>query len=218
MKNRVLIALTLFTLLSTISLNQKIVLSKFKLNKIEIENTFLLKEKEIQKILSPIKGKNLIFLSYSEIKRELKKNDFIESFSIKKKYPDTLKIKIIEKKPIAILLNKKNKFYISDKIDLIKFKDIKKFDNLPYVLGNKDEFKILYINLKKIKFPLNSIQKFILYDSKRWDLETKDKKIIKLPKKNYNKSLENFLNLKNKNNFKKYIVFDYRIENQLILK
>ena len=218
MKNRVLIALTLLTLLSTISLNQKIVLSKFKLNKIEIENTFLLKEKEIQKILSPIKGKNLIFLSYSEIKRELKKNDFIESFSIKKKYPDTLKIKIIEKKPIAILLNKKNKFYISDKIDLIKFKDIKKFNNLPYVLGNKDEFKILYINLKKIKFPLNSIQKFILYDSKRWDLETKDKKIIKLPKKNYNKSLENFLNLKNKNNFKKYIVFDYRIENQLILK
>ena len=85
MKNRVLIALTLLTLLSTISLNQKIVLSKFKLNKIEIENTFLLKEKEIQKILSPIKGKNLIFLSYSEIKRELKKNDFIESFSIKKK-------------------------------------------------------------------------------------------------------------------------------------
>ena len=218
MKNRVLIALTLLTLLSTISLNQKIVLSKFKLNKIEIENTFLLKEKEIQKILSPIKGKNLIFLSYSEIKRELKKNDFIESFSIKKKYPDTLKIKIIEKKPIAILLNKKNKFYISDKIDLIKFKDIKKFNNLPYVLGNKDEFKILYINLKKIEFPLNSIQKFILYDSKRWDLETKDKKIIKLPKKNYNKSLENFLNLKNKNNFKKYIVFDYRIENQLILK
>ena len=218
MKNRVLIALTLLTLLSTISLNQKIVLSKFKLNKIEIENTFLIKEKEIQKILSPIKGKNLIFLSYSEIKRELQKNDFIESFSIKKKFPDTIKIKIIEKKPIAILLNKKNKFYISDKIDLIKFKDIKKFDNLPYVLGNKDEFKILYINLKKIKFPLNSIQKFILYDSKRWDLETKDKKIIKLPKKNYNKSLENFLNLKNKNNFKKYIVFDYRIENQLILK
>ena len=166
MKNKVLIALTLLTLLSTISLNQKIVLSKFKLNKIEIENTFLLKEKEIQKILSPIKGKNLIFLSYSEIKRELKKNDFIESFSIKKKYPDTLKIKIIEKKPIAILLNKKNKFYISDKIDLIKFKDIKKFNNLPYVLGNKDEFKILYINLKKIEFPLNSIQKFILFDSK----------------------------------------------------
>ena len=218
MKNRFLIALTLLTLLSTISLNQKIVLSKFKLNKIEIENTFLLKEKEIQNILTPIKNKNLIFLSYSEIKRELMKNDFIESFSIKKKYPDTLKIKIIEKKPIAILLNNKNKFYISEKIDLIKFKDIKKFDNLPYVLGNKNEFKILHVNLKKIKFPLNSIQKFILYDSKRWDLETKDKKIIKLPKKNYNKSLENYLNLINKNNFKKYIVFDYRIENQLILK
>ena len=57
MKNRVLIALTLFTLLSTISLNQKIVLSKFKLNKIEIENTFLIKEKEIQKYFHLLKVK-----------------------------------------------------------------------------------------------------------------------------------------------------------------
>ena len=35
-------------------------------------------------------------------------NDFIESFQMKKKYPNTLKIKINEKKPIAILINKKN--------------------------------------------------------------------------------------------------------------
>ena len=35
---------------------------------------------------------------------------FIESFNIKKKYPNTLKIKIYEKKPIAILLKNQNKF------------------------------------------------------------------------------------------------------------
>jgi hypothetical protein len=52
----------------------------------------------------------------------------------------------------------------------------------------------------------------------RWDIETIDKKIIKLPKINYTDSLENYLNLKGKNNFRKYSVFDYRIKNQLILK
>ena len=49
-------------------------------------------------------------------------------------------------------------------------------------------------------------------------LETLNDKVIKLPSKNYNKSLKNFLNLVDKSAFKKYKVFDYRIKDQLILK
>ena len=44
------------------------------------------------------------------------------------------------------------------------------------------------------------------------------KQIIKLPVKNYTKSLKNFMSIKEKKNFDKYKVFDYRINNQLILK
>ena len=47
---------------------------------------------------------------------------------------------------------------------------------------------------------------------------SKDKIVIKLPPENYMKSLKNYLVLRNKQNFKKYTVFDYRINNQLILK
>ena len=145
-------------------------------------------------------------------------NSFIESFEIKKKYPDTLKISIFEKKPIAVLFNKKERYYLSDKIDLIEYKEMKNFRNLPIVVGNKKQFKIFYDDLKKIQFPFSEIKKFTLYESNRWDLETTDEKEIKLPSKNYLKKLENYLDLINKNNFKKYKVFDYRIENQLILK
>ena len=81
-----------------------------------------------------------------------------------------------------------------------------------------DEFKIFYDNLKKVNFPLDTIKKYTLYENNRWDLKTKDNKVIKLPSKNYKKSLENFLKLKSKNNLKKYELFDYRISNQLILK
>ena len=42
--------------------------------------------------------------------------------------------------------------------------------------------------------------------------------LIKLPAENYEKSLKNFLGLKDHNNFYKYKVFDYRIQDQLILK
>ena len=89
---------------------------------------------------------------------------------------------------------------------------------MPYIFGNKENFKIIYDDLKKINFPLNLVKKFIFYDSNRWDLETIDKKIVKLPNKNYTQSLENFLKIKDKKRFKNYKVFDYRLEKQLILK
>ena len=72
--------------------------------------------------------------------------------------------------------------------------------------------------MEKINFPLEIIKKYYLYETKRWDLETQNKKIIKLPIKNYIESLENFVNFKKDKNFKKYNVFDYRMNNQLILK
>ena len=218
MKKRLVIASFLLILLSTISSEQSFVISKFNLKKIKIENNFLLKESDIKNLLIPFYDKNLIFLKNIEIQQALMQNSFIESFKIKKKYPSTLKIKIFEKKPIAVLFDKKNKFYLSEKIDLIQFKDIPNYQNLPYIYGNKDDFKIFYNNLKKTNFPLDTIKKYILHETNRWDLETKNNKIIKLPSKNYINSLESYLNLKNKNDFGKYELFDYRIRNQLILK
>ena len=129
-----------------------------------------------------------------------------------------MKIKIFEKKPIAVLLNKKKIFYLSDKVDYIEFDKNYDIKDLPYVFGTKEMFKILYNDLKKEDFPISSVKKFTLYESKRWDIETIDKKTIKLPAKNYLASLRNFMNIMHKKEFKKYKVFDYRIKDQLILK
>ena len=218
MKKQLVIAFILFTLLTTITFKEKIIISQLNIKEIIVENNSLVKKKDVKKLLISIYNKNLIFLDNKEIEKALTQNSFIETFDVKKKYPQTLKIRIFEKKPIAILLNKKNKFYLSDKIELIEFKNIKKYQDLPYVFGNRDEFKIFYNNLKKINFPFDLITKYTLYETKRWDLETTDKIVIKLHSKNYLKNIKNYLNSKNKQNFKKYKIFDYRIDNQLILK
>ena len=218
MKRRTIIAVVLLILLTTITSQQKIVISKFNITTIKIENNFLLQKKDIKQLLLPIYNKNLIFLKNKEIEIALTQNSLVESFIIKKIYPNTLKIEIFEKKPIAILLNKKSKFYLSEKIDLIEFINLENFKNLPYVFGNKDDFKIFYDDLIKINFPTDKIKKYTLYETNRWDIETTDKKIIKLPNKDYIESLQSYLDLKNKSEFKKYDVFDYRINNQLILR
>ena len=217
MKKRILIAAVLFIMFSTITLQHRIIISKFNLQEIIIENNILLLDKDIKKLLEPLYNKNLLFLKNKDIEKVLMQSSLIRGFKGKKKYPNTLKIKIFEKKLIAILIKKKGKFYLSKNIDLIEFKKLSNFQNLPFVFGNEKQFKVFYKDLNKIKFPLDQITKYELFDTNRWDLETFDKKIIRLPSKNYIKSLENYLEIKNKSNFKKYKVFDYRINNQLIL-
>ncbi len=218
MKKSILISVSLLILLTSITFQQKITISEFNLNKILIENNFILKEAEIQKLLDPIYNRNLIFLQNKEIEALLTQNTFIGGFKVQKKYPSTLIIRIFEKKPIAILYNKKNKYYLSENIDLIEYKKLSNYQNLPSIFGNRNQFKILYKNLDKINFPHKIIKKYSLYEINRWDLETISGQTIKLPAKNYIKSLENYLELNGKNNLKNYKVFDYRIESQLILK
>ncbi len=61
MKKRLVIALSLLILLTTINLRQSFVISKFNLKKIIIENNLLIKEKDIKNLLIPFYNKNLIF-------------------------------------------------------------------------------------------------------------------------------------------------------------
>ena len=218
MKKRTVIALILFILLTTIIPPQKFTISKFNLKKIIIKNNNLISEKDIKKSLLRVYDKNLLILDSKEIENILKQNSYIQGFRIKKKYPDTLIIKIFEKRPIAILFKKKNKFYLSENMDLIKFYEFQTLQDLPYVFGDEKKFKVLYKNLKKINFPLDQIKKFILFETNRWDLETLSKRTIRLPAENYLKSLKNYKEIKNKKDFTKYKVFDYRIKDQLILR
>ena len=76
----------------------------------------------------------------------------------------------------------------------------------------------MYGNLIKINFPTEKILSYRYFKANRWDIEMIDKKILKLPEKNYTESLTSFMKIKDKSNFKKYKIFDYRLNNQLVLK
>jgi len=218
MKKRLVIALILLILFSTYIPQKLFLINKFNIEKIEVENNSILKDDEIKEALAFLYHTNLFFLNTSNIEKKLKKKTFLESFEIKKIYPNILKVKIFEKKPIFILQHNEEKFYINKNIDLINYLDLEEYKKLPIIFGDKKNFEILYKNLKKIDFPFYLIKNYYLFDLNRWDLETYEKKIIKLPPENYNKSLKNFMILREKNNFDKYKLFDYRISNQLILK
>lgn len=210
--------MVLILLLSTYSIQDNFKFnSKLNIKELIIENNFHLREKKIKEKLSFLYDRNLFFLRANDLEKKLNEIDFIESFEIKKIYPNKIKIKIFEKKPVAILINKRKKTYFTNKGDLINFFDSKIYEELPLIFGDKENFKIFYQELKKIDFPIHEIEKFYFFKSKRWDIVTKNKKLIRLPVKNYMQSLKNFIDIKDLENFKKYKTFDYRISKQLIL-
>ncbi len=219
MKNRLLLALVFFLLLSTYKIQNNFNFNNYlKIKEISIENNKILNSAEVRNELSFLYEKNLFFLKNKNVKKEIKKNSFVDSFEIKKIYPNKIIIKIFEKKPVAILQDKKKKYYFTEKDEIIKFIEIKKYSDLPLVFGNKDNFSLFYQNLKKINFPIYKVKSFYFFESNRWDLITKKNQTVKLPNNDYLDSLNNFLKLEINKNFEKYKIFDYRINNQLILR
>ena len=218
MKKRVLFASIIFIFLSTYTSKINNSLDRnIKIEKITIENNKILDDQTIKKKISFLYEENLFFLNNKKIISKLQELDFIDSIEIKKIYPNQIKVKIFEKQLIAIIQNKKEKNYYTNK-GLINYKKLNGFEDLPVVFGDNKSFEIFYNDLEKIDFPISDIKKFYLYESKRWDIITLENQIIKLPIKNYDLSLKNFIKLKNQTNFRKYKTFDYRINDQLILK
>ena len=218
MKKSLFGLIILFILLTTYTPKFEFILnSDLYIQKIEIENNSIVESDKIKRKLSFLYKENLFFLNFEDIEKNLKNETFIESFSIKKIYPNTLKIIIVEKKPIAILHNKKEKFYISSKGNLINFIDINIYNDLPTVFGDGENFYSLYQDLQNIRFPFEMIKSYYFFESGRWDLVMQDNKVIKLPIEDYLSSLKNFMLSKTNSNFNKYKIFDYRIKDQLIL-
>ncbi len=218
MKKSLLGLIILFILLTTYTPKFNFIInSNLYIQKIKVENNSIIESDEIKKKLSFLYKENLFFLNIKDIEENLKSETFIESFSIKKIYPSTLKLIIVEKIPIAVLQNKKKKFYISNKGDLINFINIEIYDDLPTVFGNGENFYSLYQELQNIEFPVEMIRSFYFFESGRWDLIMHDDKVLKLPINNYLLSLKNFMLSKDNSNFNNYKIFDYRIKDQLIL-
>jgi cell division septal protein FtsQ len=190
----------------------------FPIKKIVIVNSVATNLSKFKSDLRFLINSSLFFLNEEKILITISSYDFISSVQIKKIYPNTLKVIIFEKIPVATKIIDKRKFYVTKDMEKINFIDLKAYENLPSIFGNYRNFNSFYDNLKKNNFKMKKIKAFYYFDVGRWDIVLKNETIIKLPEKNYLDLLPKINLMLDDSDFFKYKIFDFRIKNQLILK
>tara|TARA_B100000035_G_C20968008_1_gene539690 strand:- start:178 stop:849 length:672 start_codon:yes stop_codon:yes gene_type:complete len=213
---KVVIYLCLFFLLVTVNSNLISNLKLPKIEKVEISGFNLNQSNELKDVIKNLKSKNIFFINKSKTKKIFFSENIVEELSIFKNYPSTLIIDIKKTKLLALTNKDGEDYFIGKNGKLIKKNE--SILKLPYIFGDLDinEFLKLKDNIDKSNFKFKQISNLYYYKSKRWDIETIQGYLIKLPKENVSDTLNLFDRLHKEKNFNKRII-DFRQKGQIIL-
>ena len=191
-----------------------------KINNIIILNNHIIDDKKIEENLKKIYGKNIIFVNKSDIDKSLTSVEFLDKFEVKKKYPDTIIVKIYETNPVAIFFVNNSKFIIDSSSNLISYNENMQFKNLPNVFGEVDVKKFInFFNELEIEnFPTKKVKNFYYFQIDRWDLQLSNNKIIKFPSDKLAKAIQQSVELLSRQDFENYNIIDLRIDGKVIVE
>ena len=179
-------------------LNIALINNGFKIKNIEISGLNHLDKNDIIKIVNAYNDINIFNVNVDDIYKKIKNNTWIKKASIEMIYPNTIKILLTEKKPVAIWQNRYGNTLITKSGDVIFEKNLEEFKNyLPIVVGenvHKEVQSILDIFSKNKDFVTN-IWSLTFVNQRRWDVHFNQGLTIKLPSKNLEKAWEKVLYL-----------------------
>ena len=188
-----------------------------KISKIEINGLNLDERKKIENIIYESNFKNIFHLDKEYLKKKINSINIIEKFEIFKNYPSTLKIFIEKTKILAQTKRNGLDYLIGSNGKLIENKDL--ILELPFIFGDLDtsEFLELKRKIDSSLFEFSEISNLYLYKSNRWDIETHNGNLIKLPKNNIKEILNLYVRMSNEKKINKETIIDFRQKNQIIL-
>ena len=188
-----------------------------KISKIEINGLNFDERKKIENIIYESNFKNIFYLDKEYLKKKINSINIIEKFEIFKNYPSTLKIFIEKTKILAQTKRNGLDYLIGSNGKLIENKDL--ILELPFIFGDLDtsEFLELKRKIDSSLFEFSEISNLYLYKSNRWDIETRNGNLIKLPKNNIKEILNLYVRMSNEKKINEKTIIDFRQKNQIIL-
>lgn len=195
----------------------------FKIKQIKIIGTEKSDPDELKKLLSSSLN-NLITFNNDQAKVLLEEVGWVKRVNIKKIYPSTLHVNIIESDPFAFFYNGEDIYLIDIDGQIISTNpDINKYENLLNIRGKDAKIKLHEIIKEiNINFPevINKINGLELIDQRRWNLFLSNDLLIKLPDTDVMDSLKNLKKLFENNQIldSNIIEVDLRIKGRAIIK
>ena len=192
----------------------------FKVQNIKIINNYLIKKEEIKAKLNDTYNKNIFFIKRNDIEKPLKLIDFLEKIEVKKKYPNTIIIKVYETQPVAILFNKSGKFILDSSSNLIAFNENVLIGGFPSVFGEgaEDEFINFFGQLEDNNFPKHRVKNFFYFQIGRWDIQLLNDQIIKFPSNKTGEVIQQSVKLLSREDFKNYNIIDLRVHGKIVVE
>ena len=214
---KILVFVFLFLLIGTHSNNSLRNFNFFQLNEIKVTGLSEKNNLILMKKLDFIRSNNLFFIDKLKLNEIINSNKLVEKFTVFKKYPSTLNIKITKAQFLANIKKDNNNFLLGSNGKLIK--SMETIENKPFIFGkfnNKDFFELKEA-IDKTNFNYSRIKNLFFFKSGRWDIETSTGLLIKLPKKDLIKSLKLVANFLEKNQQSNINKIDLRQYNQVII-
>lgn len=131
----------------------------FNTKNIVIEGNEYVDDNYIKTVLEFKDTKNIFRYNIGNMEKSLLNNKYIESVNIKRLFPDTIKVSIIEKEIYAVLHNNNKYCYIDNKGNFIDKINIEDKDNDILVVDIDYDLN----NLQEIKFKNDEDKKRLLY-------------------------------------------------------
>ena len=213
---KIIIYLFLFTMLVTVNNNNFLSFNLPTISKFNILGLNDFEKKEFEEHLDFLRDENILSINKDEVLKKIHANKIVEDLFIFKKYPSELKIFIKKTNFLAITKKNNQDFYIGSNGNFILTNDI--LENVPFIFGDvePEEFLKLKLYIDKSKFDFNQIKNLFFFKSKRWNIETKQGLIIKLPLNQIDLSLDILSKIMNEEQFKNKKIIDLRNNGQII--
>ena len=218
-KNKIVIYLILLIILSTVtnkSLENRdsypITVNTINVSGLSDNNNLKIKNE-----LGDLLSKNIFLITKDNINKKISRYNLIEEYSIKKIYPTQIDIKIKPTRFIAKIAGNNN-FLIGTNGKIIS--NERTTEVLPFLFGkfNSENFITFQKIINNSEFNFKNFRSIIIYPSNRWDIQTTDGILIRLPEKNLKNALKIAHKVINNDKFKDGKIIDLRIFNQIIVQ
>lgn len=173
----------------------------FKFNNLVISS---IKNTPKDAVLASVKvkpGTPLLAVNIKEIQENVKKIDWVKTAIVERKFPDTIYIGVLERKPIAIWQNNYKMHLITEDGVIIATDDIQAFNHLLLVVGSD-----AHLYARKLIEDINKnpgLVKYVIsatrYGERRWNLILSENITVKMPETDFNRAW-NYLNKLYKHN------------------